>query len=286
MALGYVQKRYTLVDPDFEQMRVAKKEFQQYILNIIDIPSEEHIVGYVRAVVVEKYIITMEENPELGVEKVNLLNHIAGNTQSWMSELAKTKEGQYQIINTVSHKNSEYVKGYMDIGIAERKLKMAECREEIESFLEYFWKIILNLCMNKVDFDMEKDKDMLRPQTYIDNSYTSYICIKFKEDFVDTSVILPAVSRGKKISVQGNICSRMYLEKPQKWFMEGETCGKKEYKYNVANISDGNSVMDVDEDVYYIECMECIKIDANQWDEIENCEKSIFAKNCVKGKEF
>ena len=121
-------------------MRVAKKEFQQYILNIIDIPSEEHIVGYVRAVVVEKYIITMEENPELGVEKVNLLNHIAGNTQSWMSELAKTKEGQYQIINTVSHKNSEYVKGYMDIGIAERKLKMAECREEIESFLEYFWK--------------------------------------------------------------------------------------------------------------------------------------------------
>lgn len=286
LALGYVQKRYTLVDPDFEQMRVAKKEFQQYILNIIDIPSEEHIVGYVRAVVVEKYIIMMEENPELGVEKVNLLNHIAGNTQSWMSELAKTKEGQYQIINTVRHKNSEYVKGYMDIGIAERKLKMAECREEIESFLEYFWKIILNLCMNKVDFDMEKDKDMLRPQTYIDNSYTSYICIKFKEDFVDTSVILPAVSRGKKISVQGNICSRMYLEKPQKWFMEGETCGKKEYKYNVANISDGNSVMDVDEDVYYIECMECIKIDANQWDEIENCEKSIFAKDCVKGKEF
>ena len=68
--------------------------------------------------------------------------------------------------------------------------------------------------------------------------------------------------------------------------MEGETCGKKEYKYNVANISDGNSVMDVDKDVYYIECMECINIDANQWNEIENCEKSIFAKDCVKGKEF
>ena len=39
LALGYMQKRYTLVDPDFEQMRVAKKEFQQYILNIIDIQS-------------------------------------------------------------------------------------------------------------------------------------------------------------------------------------------------------------------------------------------------------
>ncbi|MBO4998369.1 MAG: hypothetical protein J6D02_10260 [Lachnospira sp.] len=286
LALGYMQKRYTLEKPDFEQIIVEKKKFQQYILNIMNIQSEEHIAAYVRTVVGEQYITTIDENPQIETEKVNLLNHIAGNTQSWMSELAKTKEGQYQIINTVSHKNSEYVKGYMDIGIAERKLKMAECREEIESFLEYFWKIILNLCMNKVDFNMEKDKDMLRPQTYIDNSYTSYICIKFKEDFVDTSVILPAVSRGKKISVQGNICSRMYLEKPQKWFMEGETCGKKEYKYNVANISDGNSVMDVDEDVYYIECMECIKIDANQWDEIENCEKSIFAKNCVKGKEF
>lgn len=103
---------------------------------------------------------------------------------------------------------------------------------------------------------------------------------------MDTSVILPAVRSGKKESVQRNICSRMYLEKPQKWFMAGEHCGRKEYRYSAANISDGNSVMDVDNDSYYIECMECINVDTNQWNKIENCEKNILAKDCVKGKEF
>ena len=43
LALGYMQKRYTLEKPDFEQMIVEKKKFQQYILNVMDIHSEEHI---------------------------------------------------------------------------------------------------------------------------------------------------------------------------------------------------------------------------------------------------
>lgn len=286
LALRYMQKRYTLDVPEFEQIKVVKEEFQQYILNIIDIQSEEHIAAYVRTIVGEQYITTLEENPEIGAEKLNLLNYIANNTQIWMSELAETVEGQYRIINTVSQKNNDNVKGYTGFGFAKRKLKIAECREGIESFLEYLWKIMLNLCMNKIDFDLEKDKDMLKPQTYIDKSFENYICTKFTEDFVDTSVILPAVRSGKNESVQRNICSRMYLEKPQKWFMAGEHCGRKEYKYSAADISDGNSVMDVDNDSYYIECMECINVDMNQWNKIENCEKNIFAKDCAKGKEF
>lgn len=285
LALGYMQKRYALENPDLEQMIVDKKRFQQYILNIMDIQSEEHIAAYVRTVVGEQYITTLDENPEMEAEKVNLLNYIANYTQIWMSELVETVEGQYQLINTVSRRNYDNVKGYKELSFPKRKIKIAESREGIESFLQYLWKIMLNLCMNKADFDMEKDKDMFRPQTYIDKSFTNYICIKFKEDFVDTSVILPAVTSGKKESVQRNICTRMYLEKPQKWFMEGEHCGKNEYRYSAANISDNNSVLDVDSDIYYIECMECIKIDQNQWNEIEDCEKSIFAKDCVKGKE-
>lgn len=286
LALGYMQKRYTLEKPDFEQMIVEKKKFQQYILNIMNIQSEEHIAAYVRTVVGEQYITTIDENPEIETEKINLLNHIASNTQIWMSELVKTVEGQYQLINTVSHRNNDKVKGYIELSCAKRKLKIVECREGIESFLEYLWKIMLDLCMCKANFDMEKDKDMLTPQTYIDKSVRKYICTRFRGDFVDTSVILPAVRSGKKESVQRNICSRMYLEKPQKWFMAGEHCGRKEYRYSAANISDGNSVMDVDNDSYYIECMECINVDMNQWNKFENCEKSIFAKDCVKGKEF
>ena len=286
LALGYMQKRYTLEKPDFEQMIVEKKKFQQYILNVMDIHSEEHIAAYLRTVVVEQYITTIDENPEMETEKINLLNHIASNTQIWMSELVKTVEGQYQLINTVSPKNNDKVKGYIGLRCAKRKLKIVECREGIESFLEYLWKIMLDLCMCKANFDMEKDKDMLTPQTYIDKSVRNYICTRFIGDFVDTSVILPAVRSGKKESVQRNICSRMYLEKPQKWFMAGEHCGRKEYRYSAANISDGNSVMDVDNDSYYIECMECINVDTNQWNKIENCEKNILAKDCVKGKEF
>lgn len=286
LALGYMQKRYTIDVLEFEQIKVVKNEFQKYILNIIDKQSEEHIAAYVRIIVGEQYITTMKKNPDMETEKVNLLNHIANNTQIWMSELAETKEGQYRIINTISHKDNDNVNGYMGLGFAKRMLKIAECREGIESFLRYLWKIMLNLCMYKVDFDMQKDKDMLTPQTYIDKSVGNYICTKFREDFVDTSVILPPVRYGMEEDDQKNICSRMYLEKPQKWFMAGEHCGRKEYRYSAANISDGNSVLDVDNDIYYIECMECIKVGMNQWNKIENCKKSIFSKDCVKGKEF
>lgn len=286
LALGYMQKRYLLENPDFEQMIVEKDKFQKYILDIMYKQSEDHIAAYIRTVVGEQYITTIDENPEMETEKINLLNHIARNTQIWMSELVETVEGQYQLVNTVSHRNYDRVKGYIELSYAKRKLKIVECREGIESFLEYLWKIMLDLCMCKANFDMEKDKDMLTPQTYIDKSVRNYICTRFREDFVDTSVILPAVRSGKKESVQRNICSRMYLERPQKWFMAGEHCGRKEYRYSAANISDGNSVMDVDNDIYYIECMGCINVDMNQWNKIENCEKSIFAKDCAKGKEF
>lgn len=286
LALGYIQRRYTLVDPKFEQVRVSKEEFKQYIFDIVDKQSEEHIAAYVRTIVGEQYIKTIEENPKMDSQKINMLNQIAENTQIWMSELAETKDGQYQIINTVCNRNKNYLEGYTELGFADRKTKIAECRNDIESFLKYLWKIMLDLCMNKAEFDLEKDKDMLRPQTYINESVTNYICIKFKEDFVDTSIILPGVKKGERVSTRRNICTRMYLEKPQKWFMSGEDCGKKEYRYSTANISDGNSVLDIESDIYYIECMDCIKIDADQWNEVDDCEKSIFAKECINGKEF
>lgn len=286
LAVGYVQKRYLLNNPNLDDLKVVKSEFMEDIRQAMETKTENHIVGYLTSIVGEQYISILENNPEVSEKDIRLLNCIASNTQIWISELASTKEGQYKLINTCSYKNEKIVKRFKELNVASRIIKIAECTINIEMFLQFLWKIMLDLCWNKNDFDLEKDMDMLKPQLYIDNCVENYICLKFEQDFVDTGVILPPVRAAKRNEDYTNICSRMYQQKPQKWYMSGHEYGKKQYSYNTANIKDDDSVIDTDDDSYFIECMDCIKIDGDKWTNVENCEKCIFARTCIGGKEY
>ena len=142
---------------------------------------------------------------------------------------------------------------------------------------------MLDLCMTKSDFSAEEDADMLNPQTYIDKTKKNYICVKFPMDCVNSSVILPAIRPGQEERDCTNIATRMFLEKPQKWYMAGHIFGEKDYNYPVSAIFEKGSVIDMESDRFIIECMKCIAIDIGKWKDIEECETCIFVDNCVKG---
>ena len=48
-------------------------------------------------------------------------------------------------------------------------------------------------------------------------------------DCVNSSVILPAIRPGQEERDCTNIATRMFLEKPQKWYMAGHIFGEKDY---------------------------------------------------------
>lgn len=285
LAVSYMQRRYMLDNPSFEKIKVERAEFIDYIQQTMQFKTEEHMIAYMNACVLEQYTTIMTENPDLCEDYILLLNYIVQNTQKWISKVVSSEEGQFQLLNTISLKSYDDIKDYSSLSVSQKIAKLIACTDGLQTFLFYLWKIMINLCMEKSDFYVAKDGEMLNPLTYIDKSVNKYICLNFKGDFVRKSVILPTVRTGQKERDYANISSRMYLEKPQKWYMAGYACGRKDYVYKVSGIREEDSIIDLETDSYIVECMECIKIDRETWKNIENCETCIFAKECVKGKE-
>lgn len=72
--------------------------------------------------------------------------------------------------------------------------------------------------------------------------------------------------------------------KPEKWFFENNKLikGKNYYDYSTADVIENPTVVNLGEDSFYVECMECIGIDEGEWDIKEKCNDCIFAEKCVK----
>lgn len=287
LAISYIQKRYTIEEPDFDKVKVERVEFINYMKVNIQTQSDKHLIAYINSLVWEQYVDIIEEYSELDDKYVSLLNQIVKNTQEWLSKLLSTPEGQYQLLNTVSFKNYDRTKDFLQFGESKRFTEIIACSTGLQSILFYLWKIILDICREKENFSMDKDADMLNPQTYINTSIKDYICLKFTNDFAETSVLLPSVSSDQKERKYRSIGSRMDIVRPQKWYMSGFNRGRREYDYNVATIKDeeDDSVIDMKNDSYFIECMDCIKIDMGEWSSVEKCDECIFSKECKKGEE-
>ena len=149
------------------------------------------------------------------------------------------------------------------------------------------WKIILNLCQEKIKSEVEisANPDLFKPNTYMDQSVVEYVCFNFPDDkFISHSVILPRVG-GDFNSVKRRIVGRMIKlsQKPEKWFFENNRIrrGKNYYNYSTADVNENPTVADLGEDSFYIECMDCIGIDDNEWNIIEPCSECIFSEKCV-----
>lgn len=284
LSIDYVQKRYMQDNAKFAQLKLAKSEFVDYIKQTIQDKTEDHMTAYVTSCVLEQYTSILIDNPDLDEYYIKLLDQIVKNTQNWISEILSTEEGQFQLLNTISLESYDNIKGYAKLRTSQKVFKIIRCSDNLQTFLFYLWKIMIDLCKTKSDFSAEQDADMLNPQTYIEQTDKNYICLKFPKDCVKTSAILPTIRSGQEERDIKNIATRMYLAKPEKWYMAGHTFGKKDYEYPVSVIREEGSIVDMETDCYIVECMRCIKIDEGKWGNIDECEDCIFAKECVERK--
>lgn len=290
LAVSYVQRRYMLPDPGFSQLRMKKAEFDSYMTEATITKTEQTIASYLSGIVCEKYGEIVNYN-ELSDLQTHMLYMIYQNTMCWINKIGKTVEGQYQLLNTYSTDDLEKLSHYKGSSLDERLRYVAECKQNFIAFLEYLWKIMLNLCQEKIGGNeaISQHLELFDPRYYIVCSVTDYICLNFPEDkCINHSVILPRVGGNFK-GVKRKIVERMMKlsQKPEKWFFENNSpmWGKNYYNYSTANVNENPTVADLGEDSFYIECMACIKVDEGDWNKKETCENCIFSMNCVKGEE-
>lgn len=123
-----------------------------------------------------------------------LLDLIYRNTVCWIEDVANTVDGQYKLLNTFSLEEERKVSEYKTLSMDTRVIKIAECKLSYILFLEYMWKIILNLCQEKIlqVEDITINIELLRPDHYIDGRVMEYVCFNFPDDkYVSHCVILP-----------------------------------------------------------------------------------------------
>lgn len=287
LAISYIQRRYTLVDPNFNQLRMKKEEFNQYITESTKTKTEMTIVSYLVGAVCEGYSEIIDNN-ELSNVQTCMLNRIYQNTIQWIKKIGMTVDGQSQLLNTISSAEANKVAGYRGATLDERLCCLAEEKTGLLVFLKYLWKIMLDISQKKVNDESEilNYLELFDPVHYMVSSVTSYVCLKFPEDKnINHSVILPRAGAEFK-GVKRKIVGRMVKTSPRpgKWFFENSklTKGKNYYDYSTANVNENPTIADLGEESFYIECMECIGIDEGEWKIQEICDNCIFSEKCVK----
>lgn len=287
LAISRVQQRYVDGSTDFLKLRVGKREFDEYMRNSVQTKSEQTIASYLVAIVARKYAEIMNDN-ELSDLQANMLKWIYRNTINWIGEIGATINGQYRLLNTISKDEHSQIDGYTSAAIDDRLISMAECKDAFAVFLGYLWKIMLNICQDNVTDMAEMDdySELFDPKHYIVSSVTDYVCLNFPEDkYIYHSVILPRAGSEFK-GIKRKIVGRMMnvSPKPEKWFFENNklTRGKNYYSYSTANVNENPSVVDLGEDSFYVECMDCIGIDEDEWNIQESCGDCIFSMKCKK----
>ena len=285
LAVIFIQKRYKENKTGFDDIKISKTDFDDYIRSHTTMVTDVTIVAYICAIATEEYKSIISENDALSFEQNRLLNIIYINTVEWLSEYCSDVNGQFCIVNTLSSDNKEQVQLFSEHGAPRRLLEIAGCKENLKNFFKYLWKIIFDICSGYEMSYLQKHKDLLKPQKYIVKSETKYICLHFPQDCVETSVILPPAN-GTFNSKKKNYWLRLMEEKPRKWFMQCDSklAGKHEYDYSTAKIVENDLVLDLDRDAFIIECMQCVKIDENEWTTIDDCRNCIFAEKCVGGE--
>lgn len=292
LAVSYVQKRYLLDASEFDQIRIDKIKFNEYMKDSVSGKSEESIINYLVGVVCGVYENIVDYN-ELSKIQLNMLTRIFRNTVLWVREIGKDALSQQQLVYTCSDREFIDVKSYSEYSIEKRFSYITETKSFFENFIKYLWKIMLNICQENINCedDLSNKHYLFDLNNYLDKEVTDYICLKFDEDkFAKHSVILPPGHGGFK-GIKRKIIQRMINAsiKPKKWFFETNQIikGKNYYNYKTANVCEKPTVADFErEDIFYIECMECIKIDEGEWSIYEDCKECIFAETCKKeGKE-
>ena len=88
---------------------------------------------------------------------------------------------------------------------------------------------------------------------------------------IENKIVCTPVYNGKKLSLS--------IEEAKLIF---KILVKNNYNYSTANVNENPTVADLGEDSFYIECMECIGIDEDEWSVPDVCGGCIFSEKCVK----
>lgn len=287
LAISYIQRRYTLVDPSFEDLRMSKADFDAYMTTSVETKTEETIASYLAGECTERFEGIIDHN-DLSDFQTKILSRIYLKTNLWIRNLAKDKNGQFRLMNTISKKSVKDISKFKAMSIDKRLIAIAECHDGIQTFLGYLWKIMLNLCQDKLneDVNMDQNPDLFDPLHYVDEKVTDYICLNFPEDrYIDHCVILPE-ALSEFSGVKRRIAERIFAldPRPEKWYFSNRDIenGENIYNYRTLDVDERATVADLGKDSFYIECMECIGIDEGKWSNRELCGDCIFSMKCVK----
>lgn len=291
LGISFVQRRYLLEDAEPDQMRMTCGEFDGYIKEATRINREDMIGSYLVGIAAERYGDILAYNTLTDLQTV-LLNRIYRNTVQWIRELSETVDGQYRLLNTLSRKDSQKVARYKKLKSPSSKLRsMAECSVDFASFLSYLWKIMLDICQQHVTEpeELEDHAALLDPRHYLDPSVQDFVCLVFSGDHPTSSMILPAVGgdpRTVALKIVDRIVNMAEKEhRPGKWFFQNFhnneiMRGRYDYDLNMAAIREEQTVVDLDDTAFYIECMNCININAGSWHIQDPRGKCILCQNC------
>ena len=290
LAVLYMQRRYTLNESElfFEKLRIQKSAFDDYIKQSLQTKTEETIVSYLVGIACEKYNSIVLNN-EFSEWDQQMLYLISRKTIKWIKETANNLEGQQRLLNTISTEEANWLENFDKKSIEQRFGCIMESKNSFRLFLAYLWKIMLNICHEKMPSEENSSgkEALFDPATYILKEITDYICLKFPDDrLVNRSIILPSAYEDFS-GARRKILERIIQlhTRPDKWFLANNNDnGRKYHPYdlNMADIDEGPTVANPTGDQYYIECMDCIKIEEGKWKDFEKCSDCIFTEKCVK----
>ena len=141
LAISYIQRRDELVDSNFEHLRVDKKEFDPYMSDFVRTKIEKTSANYLVGVVCEEYGEIINNN-DLSALQTRMLNRIYRNTLQWITKIAQTVDGQYQLLNTFSTDDVSKIAAYRGAIVDDRLRYMTECK----TVFFVFWIICGRLC--------------------------------------------------------------------------------------------------------------------------------------------
>ena len=234
----------------------------------------------------ERYLSIVANNT-LTQLAAHMLDLICKNTIIWINKLCSTIEGQYTLYNTISTKEVSVISGFMSLSPDKRQELILKDTYTFDLFLRYMWKIMLDLCQDQVknEEQLSEKSTLCDPNTYIDPVVTDYVCFNFPQDRSSNhSAILPPGTSDFR-GVKRIIIERMLKgsTKPEKWFFQNYSLkpGLNFYDYSTADPIENQTVVNLNDDFFYIECMKCISTEEGTWNTNDNCNSCIFNDKCV-----
>lgn len=283
LAIMQIQEKYSVNSDKLSDYLISQKDFYEYLEKNIN--TEQSIGAYLVTTIHDIYTeLESDIMDDVSDEILEKLRIIADNTIKWISNLCKNIKGQYQLINTLSFKRKIHIQEFCKKTVEERLVDIAECRENFKTFFKYLWKILLDINVNnEKDSEGKFDEKRLKPESYINPLVTEYISIKFLNGR-EIELLLPSIASDPATNWK-RVYERMGMEKekPTQYYMPGQYRGTYSYTQKVTEIMSNKRVTNpFIDDKYNIECMECINIDWNQWNILENCKECIFSNKCKK----